>query len=98
MRHPHRKFRIRSSAPTRLKLKISRFPPALLLRRRATMRQTLNIIFKKVLADTDVKTLKAANGLQLLQDALTKGCDTELHTKNVKAVLLTDFVVQTRDT
>jgi flagellar basal body-associated protein FliL len=60
-------------------------------------RQTLNIIFKKVLADTDVKTLKAANGLQLLQDALTKGCATELHTKNVKAVILTDFVVQTRD-
>ncbi|HSY28443.1 MAG TPA: hypothetical protein VK832_13120 [Burkholderiaceae bacterium] len=61
-------------------------------------RQTLNIIFKKVLADTDMKTLKAVNGLQLLQDALTRGCDTELHTKYVKAVLLTDFVVQTRDT
>jgi flagellar basal body-associated protein FliL len=60
-------------------------------------RQTLNIIFRKVLADTDLKTIKAPDGLQRLQDALTKGCDTELHTNLVQAVLLTDFVVQSRD-
>lgn len=60
-------------------------------------RQTLNNIFKRILATTDPKVLKTANGLQQLQDALTKGCDDELHTNYVQAVLLTDFVAQSRD-
>ena len=60
-------------------------------------RQTINVIFRKVLAATDVKTLKSPNRLQLLQNALTEACNTEMHTKYVQAVWLTDFVVQVRE-
>jgi hypothetical protein len=60
-------------------------------------RKTLNTIFKKVLAETDVKILRDPNGVQLLQDALKKACVTEMHVDNVEAVFLTDFSFQTRD-
>lgn len=57
-------------------------------------RQTLNVIFKKVLANIDAKTLKSPNNLQLIQDALIKGCDDAMPAKHVQAVLLTDFVIE----
>jgi hypothetical protein len=60
-------------------------------------RQTLNVLFKKLLSDTSPKALKMPNGLQTLQDNLTKECNAELHNKYVQAVLLTDFVAQERD-
>lgn len=61
-------------------------------------RETLNTVFKHILESTDPKILKTPNGLQQLQDALTQGCNAELHSsKYVQAVLLTDFVAQSRD-
>lgn len=60
-------------------------------------RQNLNVIFRKVLADTDLKTLRSPHGLQQLQDSLTKACNTEMHTTAVQAVWLTDFAVQERN-
>jgi len=60
-------------------------------------RQTLNVIFKKVLAATDMKILKSPNGLQQLQEALTAGCNAEMHAQHVQAILLTDFVVEPRN-
>ena len=60
-------------------------------------REILNTVFKHVLESTDPNVLKSPKGLQQLQDALTKGCDDELHTDMVQAVLLTDFVAQSRD-
>lgn len=60
-------------------------------------RETLNTVFKHILEATDPKILKGPHGLQQLQDQLTQGCNEELHTKYVQAVLLTDFVAQSRD-
>jgi hypothetical protein len=61
-------------------------------------RETLNTVFKRILESTDPKILKDPHGLQQLQDALTEGCNAELHSsKYVQAVLLTDFVAQSRD-
>jgi flagellar basal body-associated protein FliL len=61
-------------------------------------REMLNTVFKHILESTDPKILKAPHGLQQLQDALTEGCNAELHSsKYVQAVLLTDFVAQSRD-
>jgi len=54
-------------------------------------RQELNIIFKKVLAESDPSVIKAPNRLELLQKALTKAANSAMHTNVVQAVLVTDF-------
>jgi flagellar basal body-associated protein FliL len=60
-------------------------------------RALLNVIFKKILADTDANTVKAPNGMQILQDALRKGANAAMGTQNVQAVLLTGFSFKARD-
>lgn len=60
-------------------------------------RNSLNVIFRKVLADTDANVIKAPNGLQILQEALKKGCNSTMNTNAVQAVLLTDFSFQAHD-
>lgn len=60
-------------------------------------RKSLDVVFKKVLADADAQTMRMPNTLLDLQQALTNGCEATFHTKTVQAVLLTDFTFQTRD-
>ncbi|MDR3482130.1 MAG: flagellar basal body-associated FliL family protein [Burkholderiaceae bacterium] len=60
-------------------------------------KDVLNVIFRKVLAGTDMKTLRSPNGLQSLQEALTEASNNAMHTNFVQAVWLTDFVFQARD-
>lgn len=57
-------------------------------------REAINVVIKKVLADSDPNTIKAANRLEILQDALAKACNGALNTKAVQAVLLTDFTFE----
>jgi len=57
-------------------------------------KDALNVIFRKVLADTDAGTIKSPNRMQLLQDALTRASNTGLNTKVVQSVLLTDFTFE----
>jgi flagellar basal body-associated protein FliL len=60
--------------------------------------KTLNTIFRKLLADNvTAATLKSPSGLQDLQTSLAKGANATLGGNRVQTVLLTDFIMQTRD-
>jgi len=60
-------------------------------------KKALDVVFKKVLADADPKTMRSPNNLITLQQALAKGCEAAFGGKTVQAVLLTDFTFQVRD-
>ena len=60
-------------------------------------KKALDVVFKKVLADADPKTMRTPNNLVNLQLALARGCESAFGVKTVQAVLLTDFTFQVRD-
>lgn len=60
-------------------------------------RKDLDIVFKRVLADADAKSLRSPNSLSTLQDTLVKTVDSTFGNHVVQGVLFTDFTYQLRD-
>jgi|GEM_PF-3457199 flagellar basal body-associated protein FliL len=60
-------------------------------------RKDLDIVFKRVLADADAKSLRSPKNLSTLQDTLVKTCDSTFGGHVVQAILFTDFTYELRD-
>jgi hypothetical protein len=54
----------------------------------------LDVIFQMVLAKSDPQPINGENSMQMVQEALRNAANQDLHTDNVQAVWLTDYVLQ----